>query len=114
MISAVALARDLYSTLILDLDTVACFFAVHDMRLLPKKIVNPTVDLLSSKHPTQSTSEYPLTSVDDDLQILRPMLVQDLIYCSILLAVIQCTIVGAYKNWQTLFIGKSNVWSGQC
>jgi hypothetical protein len=57
MISAVILARALYSASVLDLDTVACFFTVHDMRLLPKKIANPLVDLLSSKHPAQSASE---------------------------------------------------------
>jgi hypothetical protein len=97
MISVIELTRALYSASVLDLDTVVFFFTVHDMWLLPKKIANPHIDPLSSKHPAQSTSEYPVTSVEDDLQILRPILVQALIYHSILLATVQCTIIGACK-----------------
>jgi hypothetical protein len=60
MSSAVALAMDLYSTSVLDLETVGCFFADHEIRLEPKKIAKPPVDLQSSKHPAQSASENAL------------------------------------------------------
>jgi len=51
MTSAVALARALYSASVLDLDTVACFLALHEIRLEPRKIAKPPVDFLSSEHP---------------------------------------------------------------
>lgn len=66
IISAVALAMDLYSALVLDLETVACFLALHDARLESKNIANPSVDLLSSILPAQSASEKPLTRLDND------------------------------------------------
>ena len=71
--SAVAFARDLYSALVLERDTVACFLAFQDIRLDPRKIAKPPVDLLSSGHPTQSASENALTAVEEDLHILRPI-----------------------------------------
>jgi hypothetical protein len=98
IISAVVLAKDLYFASVLDLKIVACFFAFHDTRLFPKKIANPPIDRLSSKEPAQSTSEYPVINVDDDLHILRPRFVQDLIYHNILLTAARCTVVGACKN----------------
>jgi hypothetical protein len=74
MISAVAFATALYSASVLDLETVACFFAHHETRLGPKKIANPPVELLSSRQPAQSASENPLTSIDGDLLNINPML----------------------------------------
>jgi hypothetical protein len=44
----------LYSTFVLDLEIVACFLALYDIRLDPKKMANPLVGHLSSRHPTQS------------------------------------------------------------
>jgi hypothetical protein len=66
MISAVALASALYSTSVLDPDSVGCFRALHDTRFEPKNMVNPLVDLLSSKHPTKSASKKLLTNKDGD------------------------------------------------
>jgi hypothetical protein len=57
MISAVAFARDLYSASVLDLETVACFLALQEIRLDPKYTTKPPVDLLSSTHHAQSASE---------------------------------------------------------
>jgi hypothetical protein len=49
IISAVAFATALYSAFVLDLETVACFFAHHEIRFGPKKTAKPPVDLLSSR-----------------------------------------------------------------
>ena len=67
MISAVAFAMALYSaSAVLDLDTVACFLAVQNTKLAPRKTANPPVDFLSSRHPAQFVSEYALTSMVDE------------------------------------------------
>jgi hypothetical protein len=41
----------LYSALVLDLDTIFCFLAHHDIKFGPRKTANPPVDFLSSMHP---------------------------------------------------------------
>ena len=46
IISAVASASALYSASVLDLDTAACFLALHDTRLEPRKTANPPVERL--------------------------------------------------------------------
>lgn len=90
MISAVALANALYSASVLDLDTIACFFlAFHDTRLGPKNTTKPHMDLLSSGDPAQYTSEKPLTSKEDALLNLRPILTVYLTYLNILLTTAQ-------------------------
>ena len=72
MISALTLARDLYSTSVLDLDTVACFLALHEIRFGPRKTTKLPVDLLSSVQPAQSASENPLTNRDEDFLNVIP------------------------------------------
>jgi hypothetical protein len=71
MISVVALAGALYSASMLDLNTVGCFLALHDTRLDPRNMAKPSLHLLSSRHPAQSTYEKPLTSIDEDLVIFN-------------------------------------------
>ena len=67
--SAVALANDLYSASVLDLETVACFLALQDIRFGPMNIANPPVDLLSSTLPAQSASEKALKRKELDRAI---------------------------------------------
>jgi hypothetical protein len=55
--SAAALARALYSALVLDLATVCCFLQVQEIKLSPRKIQYPHVERRSSRLPTQSASE---------------------------------------------------------
>jgi hypothetical protein len=88
MISAVAFARDLYSTSVLDLDTVACFLALQEIKFGPKNTANPHVDLLSSTQPAQSASEKALTSVEDDLLKVSPICDVPLTYLRILLTAV--------------------------
>jgi hypothetical protein len=80
MSSAVAFIIALYSASVLDLETVGCFLADHEMRLEPKKRVKPPVDLRSSKQPAQSTSEKALKRQDEDLRILIPTEIVPLMY----------------------------------
>jgi hypothetical protein len=62
----------LYSTSVLERDTVCCFLAFHDTKLLPKKIANPLVDLRSSEQPAQLASLNALRIDEEDHRILRP------------------------------------------
>ena len=59
VISAAVEAMDLYSASALDRATVAYFFALHDMQLLPRKVQKPVVDLRVVGHPAQSALENP-------------------------------------------------------
>ena len=79
----------------LDLETVACFFALHEIRFGPKNMANPPVDLRSSGKPTQSASEKALTRVELDLANINPMFTVCLRYLMIHLAAVRCTVVGA-------------------
>ena len=89
MISAVAFANALYSASVLDLETVACFLALQDIKLGPKNTAKPPVERLSSKHPAQSESEKALISVEDDLLKFRPMLNVFFTYLTMRFAVVK-------------------------
>jgi hypothetical protein len=71
MTSDVALARDLYSTSVLDGDTVGRFLPLQEIKFGPKYIAKPSVDILSSIFPAQSASENALTSFEPNLLIYR-------------------------------------------
>jgi hypothetical protein len=55
----VAVDNALYSASEEDFEMVCCFLAFHEIRDEPKKKQYPDIDLLVSKHPAQSASEYP-------------------------------------------------------
>jgi hypothetical protein len=107
IISTVAFVIALYSASVLDLETVDCFLALHKIRFDPRKIAKPPIYLLSSRHPAQSASEKPLTSIEGDLIIRKPTLMVPLIYLKILLTSVRCRVIGAYKYWQTLLTEKA-------
>jgi hypothetical protein len=60
-ISAMALAKALYSNLILDCEIITCFLELQDIRLGLKNTRKPLVERRSSVQPTQSESEYALS-----------------------------------------------------
>jgi hypothetical protein len=67
----------------LDLETVACFLALHEIKFDPKNTSNPPVDLLSSGQPAQLASENALTAVDLDLLNRNPSDIVPRIYLKI-------------------------------
>jgi hypothetical protein len=54
--SAHVTAKLRYGAGVLDRETVACFFALQDIRLWPRNIQKPDVYRLSSVDPAQSAS----------------------------------------------------------
>ena len=73
----------------LDLETVACFRAHHEIRFGPKNIAKPPVDRLSSKHPAQSESKKELTRLEDDLLKSKPILKVPLTYLTMRFAAVK-------------------------
>jgi hypothetical protein len=71
----VVFATALYSASVLDLDTVGCLRALQEIRLVPKNITYPPVDILSSIQPARSASEKALTSNGLFLMNFNPILV---------------------------------------
>jgi hypothetical protein len=72
IISVVAFAIDLYSSSELDHDTAACFLELQETKFGPTNMLNPLVDLLSSRLPAQSAYENAFRRVDDDCQKVIP------------------------------------------
>lgn len=103
MISVVVLAKALYSTSVLDLDTIAYFRALQDIILGPKKYSKPTSRSLIIN---TSYSEKPLTDKEEDLFIVNPTIVVCFKYLNILFTIAQWFVFGTCKNRQTLFTGK--------
>lgn len=66
-----AFDKTLYSDPVLDLEIVACFHELQDVKLTPKKTATPPVDRQSYEHPTQSVLENALSTIDFDLLILK-------------------------------------------
>jgi len=86
---------DLYSASVLDLDTVACFLALQEIRLAPRNIAKPPVDLRSSMLPAQSASENALNIIELDFCMCKPSPTECFTYLIILLTAVQCKVVGA-------------------
>ena len=76
--SHVALAIDLYSASIEDLETVHCFFDFQEIKDAPMKIQKPVTDLLVSGHVAQFVSERLLIEEKMKLEGKGPALVSPL------------------------------------
>lgn len=66
-------AKALYSASDEDLDTMICFFVLHEIRELPKKKHWPEIDLLVSRQPAQSASENPCKLIEEFLGKNKPL-----------------------------------------
>ncbi len=64
--SLVACVLAMYSASVVDKAIVGCRLLLHEVAPPPIMNTNPMVDLLSSRSPTQSTSQYPTTSWGDN------------------------------------------------
>jgi hypothetical protein len=100
----VVLAMALYSTSVLERETVGCFLALHEMMLDLINTVKPPVDLRSSEEPAQSASKKSLNNVESDFRMIIPMLIVDLRYHNMLLTAVQWMEVGDLRYWQTLLM----------
>jgi hypothetical protein len=104
--SATPFPKALYSASVLDLETVGCFLALHEIKFGPTKTANPLVERRSSTSPAQSASLKILTPVSLDLRIRSHVSSVPLTYRNIRLTASQCKSVGCDKNWHTLFTAK--------
>jgi hypothetical protein len=93
----VAFSNALYSTSVLDLETIACFLALQAIRLAPKNTAKPSVDRRSFGHPAQSASANALTTVETDLMNCSPSFSVRLTYLRILLTASQCASLVSVK-----------------
>ena len=96
-----------YSASVLDLETVACFLAVHEIKLSQRKTAKQPVDRRSSTHPAQSASVNALTSIELDRLNLNPVLIVPLTKRKILFTALKWTVVGECKYWHTLLTEKA-------
>lgn len=79
------LARALYSSSVLECDTVGYFRELHDAKLGPKNIAKPLVEHRSFGQLAQPASKKALNNVEEDLRIYNPIVDVSLMYMSILL-----------------------------
>ena len=102
VISATKLARLLYSTFVLNLDIVCCFFNCQVTKFEPKYTQNPEVDLRSLGSEAQSASQNTTRSRVWDFLKCNPWWRVSFKYLRILLTTFQWDSNGAYIYWQTL------------
>lgn len=100
--SAIVSATLRYSASVVDLDTVGCFFELHESRFDPKKIRYAPWLLQSILSPPQSTSENAINSYLIDLRMCMPWNRVAETKQRIRLIAIQCAFVGACINCDTL------------
>ena len=86
MTSHVVVAMDLYLASAKDLETMDCFFDLHDVNESPRKTQYPVRDFLVSGHPTQLASQFAFSYKSESQGKNTPWLGVPFIYCNILLA----------------------------
>ena len=103
--SVIAWAKFMYSASAQDLATTGCFMDHQEMRLGPKNIAAPEVDLLSSGSATKSASQKTWREISLWVGVgysFKPKLRVHFRYLKILLTAIQWVWRGLDINWQTL------------
>ncbi len=105
MASLVAYVMAMYSTLVIDKAIVGCHLLLQEMTPPPIMNTNHVVNLLSSRSPVQSASQYPTQSwggnpLKRNLNSKVPCK-----YWKMCLTVIQCSRLGFAMCWFTMLIG---------
>lgn len=96
----------IYSASEENLETLNCFFVLHDMRDLTKKKHCPKTDLIESMHPAQSASENPKIWRLESLGKNNPWLGQLLRYLRTLKVAAWWAWVGLVRNWLHCWVMK--------
>ncbi|WZZ40605.1 hypothetical protein YC2023_036864 [Brassica napus] len=104
--SLVSFLIALYSVSALEQDTTFYFLLFHVTKLPPMKVQYPVVDLLSTRSPAQSASQYPTISVLLLHPIHTPWPGASLRYLRIVSTMFQWCTLGACMCWLTWFTAK--------
>lgn len=95
-----ALAKALYSALVLNLAMVGFYFELQEIKFLPKKTQYPPVDFWSSGQPAQSASEK-VAREWEELARKCETIGQSVFKHKICFTACQCETHGLCINWHT-------------
>ncbi len=105
MASFVTCVFAMYSASVVDNAIVGCRLLLQEMAPPPIMKTNPVVDLLSSRSPPQSASQYPRTSLDGVALNCNFICNIPCKYRKIHLTAIQCSMLGFAMCWVNTLIG---------
>jgi len=105
MVSFVACMFAMYSASVVDNAIVGCSLLLQEMAPPPNMKTNHVVDLLFSRSPPQSASQYPRTSLDGVAPNCNFICNVPCKYRKIRLTAIQCSMLGFAMCWLNTLIG---------